>query len=83
MVPTCSKQVVWTKLSVEEARLAIARIILGERDVFIECDQDADDLGHSAEVQSLQSRIDAMLFYEERGRLVIITRSLLLTQLQV
>ena len=32
----------WEKL--EEARLAIARIILGERDVEIECAQDADDL---------------------------------------
>jgi len=43
----------------------------------------ADDLGHSAEVQSLGSVIDTLLFYEDRSRLVILTRALLLTQLQV
>ncbi len=43
----------------------------------------ADDLGHCSDVQQLSSSIDTMLFYEERSRLVIITRSLLLTQYQV
>ena len=43
----------------------------------------ADDLGHSVEVQSLSSSIDTMLFYTDKNRLVIITRALLLTQLQV
>lgn len=43
----------------------------------------ADDLGHCTEVQQLSSAVDTMLFYEERCRLVIITRSLLLTQYQV
>ena len=43
----------------------------------------ADDVGHCTDVQQLSSSIDTMLFYEERSRLVIITRSLLLTQYQV
>jgi intraflagellar transport protein 140 len=43
----------------------------------------ADDLGHCTDVQQLTASIDTMLFYEERARLVIITRSLLLTQYQV
>ena len=43
----------------------------------------ADDLGHCTEVQQLTSSIDIMLFYEEKARLVIITRSLMLTQYQV
>lgn len=43
----------------------------------------ADDLGHCTEVQSLSSAVDKMLFYEEKSRLVIITRSLLLTQYHV
>ena len=43
----------------------------------------ADDLGHCTEVQQLSSTIDQMLFYEEKSRLIIITRSLLLTQYQV
>jgi len=43
----------------------------------------ADDLGHCADVQQLPSSIDIMLFFEEKSRLVIITRSLLLTQYQV
>lgn len=43
----------------------------------------ADDLGHCTDVQQLSSAIDIMLFHEERGRLVVITRSLLLTQYQV
>lgn len=43
----------------------------------------ADDLGICTDVQQLSSSIDTMLFYEERSRLVIITRSLLLTQYQV
>lgn len=43
----------------------------------------ADDLGHCADVQQLPSSIDIMLFFEEKSRLIIITRSLLLTQYQV
>jgi len=43
----------------------------------------ADDLGHCTEVQHLSSSIDKMLFFEEQSRLVIITRSLLLTQYHV
>lgn len=43
----------------------------------------ADDLGHCTEVQSLSAAVDKMLFYEEKSRLVIITRSLLLTQYHV
>jgi hypothetical protein len=43
----------------------------------------ADDLGNSVDVQSLTAAIDIMMFYEEKSRLVIITRSLLLTQYQV
>jgi WD40 repeat protein len=40
----------------------------------------ADDLGHCADVQQLNSSIDHMLFFEERSRLVVMTRSMLLTQ---
>ena len=43
----------------------------------------ADDLGHCTDVQQLSSGIDIMLFFEERSRLVLLTRSLLLTQYQV
>jgi len=43
----------------------------------------ADDLGHCTDVHQLSSPIDTMLFFEERSRLVIITRSLLLTQYHV
>jgi intraflagellar transport protein 140 len=43
----------------------------------------ADDLGHCSEIQALSSSIDSMTFFEETGRLVVITRSLLLTQFQV
>lgn len=43
----------------------------------------ADDLGHCTDVQQLSSPIDTMLYFEERARLVIITRSLLLTQYHV
>jgi intraflagellar transport protein 140 len=43
----------------------------------------ADDLGHCTEVQMLNSSIDKMLFFEEQARLVIITKSLILTQYQV
>lgn len=43
----------------------------------------ADDLGHCTDVQQLSSSVDIMLYYEERARLVVITRSLLLTQYQV
>ena len=40
----------WEKL--EEARLAIARIILGERDVEIECAQDADEIAEALQRSS-------------------------------
>ena len=43
----------------------------------------ADDLGHCTDVQQLSSPIDTMLYFEERSSLVIITRSLLLTQYSV
>ncbi len=43
----------------------------------------ADDLGHCTDVQQLTSPIDKMLFYEDTGRLVILTKSLMLTQYQV
>ncbi len=43
----------------------------------------ADDFGHCTDVQQLSSSIDSMMFYEEKSRLIIITRSLLLTQYQV
>jgi intraflagellar transport protein 140 len=43
----------------------------------------ADDLGHCTDVQQLGSSIDALMFYEGAMRLVIITRSLLMVQLQV
>lgn len=43
----------------------------------------ADDLGHCSEVQQLTSAVDRLVFYEAVRRLVIITRSLLMTQLQV
>lgn len=42
----------------------------------------ADDLGHCSEVQQLTSAVDRLVFYEAVRRLVIITRSLLMTQLQ-
>lgn len=43
----------------------------------------ADDLGHCSEVQQLTSAVDRLMFYEAARRLVVITRSLLMTQLQV
>lgn len=43
----------------------------------------ADDLGHSQDVANMNTSIDTMLFFNERSRLVIITRSLLLTQFNV
>lgn len=43
----------------------------------------ADDLGHSSDVNQLQSSIDIMMFFEEKSRLVIITRTLMLSQFQV
>jgi len=43
----------------------------------------ADDLGHCTDVQQLASSVDSLMFYESKMRLVIITRSLLMTQLQV
>jgi intraflagellar transport protein 140 len=41
------------------------------------------DIGHCTDVQQLTSGISIMLFFEERSRLVIITKSMLLTQYQV
>ena len=43
----------------------------------------ADDLGHEADVQHLSSAIDTMAFYEERSRLVVITRNVIMTVLQL
>ena len=43
----------------------------------------ADDLGHCTDVQTLSSSVDSMLYFEETSRLIVITRSLLLTQYQV
>ena len=43
----------------------------------------ADDLGHCTEVQQVASAVDKLMFYEGARRLIIITRSLLMTQLQV
>ena len=51
----------WEKL--EQARLAIARIILGERDVEIECQADADDLA-AAVRRSSSVHPDAMAGHE-------------------
>lgn len=43
----------------------------------------ADDLGHCSDVQQLGSSVDTLAFYDDAMRLVVITRSLLMTQLQV
>lgn len=43
----------------------------------------ADDLGHCTDPHQLTSPVDKMLFYEDTGRLVILTKSLMLTQYQV
>lgn len=43
----------------------------------------ADDLGHMTDVVQIPSVIDSLLFYSEKSRLVIITRSLLFTQYQL
>ena len=43
----------------------------------------ADDIGHTTEVQALGARIDHMLFFEAKSRLVILTRALVLVQLQI
>ncbi|OQR87348.1 Intraflagellar Transport protein [Achlya hypogyna] len=43
----------------------------------------ADDLGHISDVQTLNHAIDYMMFYEEKHRLVVITRASQLMQLQV
>jgi len=43
----------------------------------------ADDLGHCTDVHQLSSAIDSLLYFEEKSRLVVITRSLLLTQYHV
>ena len=44
---------------------------------------DADDLGKAIECQSLGARIDHVLLYEGKQRLVVLTRGLVLVQLQV
>lgn len=43
----------------------------------------ADDLGHCTDIQSLASSVDTMLFFDDLLRLLVITRSLMLTQYQV
>lgn len=43
----------------------------------------ADDLGHCSDVHQLSSSIDSVMFFEEKSRLIIVTRSLLLTQYHV
>jgi hypothetical protein len=43
----------------------------------------ADDLGHCSDVQSMPTAVDVLAFYEDKMRLVVITRSLFLSQLQV
>ncbi len=43
----------------------------------------ADDAGHCTDVQNLGTQVDTLTFYADKGRLVIITRSLLMTQLAV
>ncbi|EQC39856.1 hypothetical protein SDRG_02514 [Saprolegnia diclina VS20] len=43
----------------------------------------ADDLGHISDVQTLSHAIDCMMFYEEKHRLVVITRTSQLVQLQI
>ncbi|RHY88736.1 hypothetical protein DYB26_002578 [Aphanomyces astaci] len=43
----------------------------------------ADDLGHISDVQTLNHAIDCMMFYEEKHRLVVITRASQLVQLQI
>lgn len=43
----------------------------------------ADDLGHDAEVQQLSSSVDTLCFYEERSRLIVITRNVIMTVLQL
>ena len=42
-----------------------------------------DDMGNSMMVQSLNSPIDALMFYAGKSRLVAVTRSLMLVQMQV
>ena len=42
-----------------------------------------DELGHSPAVQTFGARIDHMLFFEAKLRLIIITRALVLVQLQI
>jgi intraflagellar transport protein 140 len=43
----------------------------------------ADDLGHITDVQVLNHAIDAMMFYEEKNQLIVITRGLQLIVFQV
>jgi len=42
-----------------------------------------DEIGHAFEVQAFGARIDHMLFFALRSRLVILTRALVLVQLQI
>lgn len=42
-----------------------------------------DDLGQVSEVQTLSTQIDHMLFFEKKSRLVILTRTLILVQLEI
>ena len=42
-----------------------------------------DDMGNSMMVQSLGSPVDALLFYASKSRLVAVTRSLMLAQMEV
>ncbi|DBA01282.1 TPA: LOW QUALITY PROTEIN: hypothetical protein N0F65_001787 [Lagenidium giganteum] len=43
----------------------------------------ADDLGHISDIQVLNHAIDAMMFFEEKNRLIVITRALQLNVFQV
>lgn len=43
----------------------------------------ADDLDHITDIQTLNHAIDAMMFYEEHNRLIVITRGLQLNVFQV
>ncbi|KAG5176880.1 putative intraflagellar transport protein 140 [Tribonema minus] len=43
----------------------------------------ADDLGHCTDIQQLGSCVDTLMFYEGAMRLIVVTRSLLMVQLQV
>ena len=42
-----------------------------------------DDLGRVSEVQTLGAYIDHMLFFEKKSRLVVLTRTFILAQLEI